>query len=474
MVGGAEADIAVRDGPLYRARHTLAISVSRASHTRQRCRMPRTSRGHRSKKRTPRAEPRVWRKSTPNPYWARVRAFAAKDEATRGTLSSLSNQQILEWADAYRARTGDWPRPDSGPIHRRAKETWMAVEAALSLGLRGLPGGDTLRKLLARERGRRHKGALPPITVRQILRWADTFHKRNGFWPDDESGPIADAPGETWKAVQVALVRGGRGLPCRSSLAKLFQEHRGVRNFKDLPRLTVEEILSWADTHRERTGVWPKPESGTIAASPAETWMAVDMALRAGCRGLAGGSSLPRLLAERRAAPYLLGRAALSVEKILAWADAHHQRTGRWPKALSGEVADAPGETWGAISAALCTGARGLPGGSTLPQLLAKQRGVRNHRAASRLSVDRILAWADAHHEQTGAWPTQNSGSIASSPGETWSAIDYALREGLRGLWEGTSLSKLLAAHRQVPPRYARCPRRPKLSERACAFGKHA
>ena len=40
-----------------------------------------------------------------------------------------------------------------------------------------------------------------------------------GRLPTETSGPIPEAPGETWKAVQVALVRGGRGLPGGNSLA---------------------------------------------------------------------------------------------------------------------------------------------------------------------------------------------------------------------------------------------------------------
>src|SRR5262249_55019273 len=36
----------------------------------------------------------------------------------------------------------------------------------------------------------------------------------------------------------------------------------------------------------------------------------------------------------------------LSIAQILTWADAHFQRTGRWPAARSGPIADAPGETW--------------------------------------------------------------------------------------------------------------------------------
>jgi hypothetical protein len=64
-------------------------------------------------------------------------------------------------------------------------------------------------------------------------------------------------------------------------------------------------------------------------------------------------------------------RPPLTVEQVLAWADAHYARTGRWPTAASGFVADAPGEVWGHINNALARGNRGLPRGGSLVRLLA-------------------------------------------------------------------------------------------------------
>jgi hypothetical protein len=68
------------------------------------------------------------------------------------------------------------------------------------------------------------------------------------------------------------------------------------------PLLTVEQVLGWADRHRERTGSWPTANSGPVADVPGLTWRSVDNALRYGRRGLTGGNSLARLL-ERRWGP---------------------------------------------------------------------------------------------------------------------------------------------------------------------------
>ena len=64
----------------------------------------------------------------------------------------------------------------------------------------------------------------------------------------------------------------------------------------------------------------------------------------------------------------------LMEEQILAWADAHHGRTGRWPNTRSGSVAGAPGQTWNAVNTALYAGYRGLPGGDSLAKLLGRHR----------------------------------------------------------------------------------------------------
>jgi hypothetical protein len=132
------------------------------------------------------------------------------------------------------------------------------------------------------------------------------------------------------------------------------------------------------------------------------------------------------------------------VEQVLAWADAYHARAGGWPSAASGAVADAPGENWRAIDAALRNGGRGLAAGASLSDLLRERRGKDGVRP---LAVDQILGWADAHRTRTGEWPKARSSPVVDAPGETWSAIDYALRRGYRGLPGDSSLSWLLAQH---------------------------
>jgi hypothetical protein len=293
-----------------------------------------------------------------------------------------------------------------------------------------------------------------PLYISQILGWADVFQERTGRWPNLYSGKIWTQRTDNWRRVDSALRLGLRGLPGGSSLARLLAEQRGVRNSSCLPRLSLKQIIGWAEAHHRRTGIWPKETTGPVVESPEETWHAIDRALRAGVRGLPKGWSLARLLSQRRGVRNIQSLPHLTVKQILAWADAFYRRTGTWPNSQSGPVDRAPGETWSGINAALQSGRRGFPGGFSLARLLAKHRGVRNPKQPPELSEERILRWASAYFRQTGTWPSRNSGPIVQAPGETWAMIDRALRKRQRGLRKKSSLYRLLLKTGKISGRF--------------------
>ena len=145
--------------------------------------------------------------------------------------------------------------------------------------------------------------------------------------------------GETWAAVYNALTRGHRGLPGNITLAQLLAEHRDVQ---PRPHLTLEQIVAWADAHHAAFGTWPNSDSGKVLGASREYWSTLDHLLKIGGRGLPGGQSIARLLAEHRSVWAGRTMEPLSVEQVLAWADAYHARHGRWPDSLSGPVDPAP------------------------------------------------------------------------------------------------------------------------------------
>lgn len=361
----------------------------------------------------------------------------------------MTVRQILAWADAYHEREGRWPTHISGRIPEAEDETWSRVHDALYQGLRGFHGGSSLARLLAKHRERRNPAALPRLVIKQILSWADEHHKRTGEWPTHRSGPVLNSGGETWLKIDQALRRGFRGFRGGSSLSQTLARYRNKRHHLALPRLTVKQILSWADAHRKLTGRWPRKDSGKVHGAPGETWGGVNISLRLGIRGLTSGSTLAERLVRHRGAIIRDYKPLLTIEYILELADRHHERTGKWPKVTSGAVHGVEGENWSAISQCLSKGERGLPGGSSLALLLYLCRHVPSQPYQARYTTRRILVWCDAYYGRHGRWPTAQSGEIYGARGENWRKVDNALRLGLRGMRGGSSLARLLDKHRR-------------------------
>jgi hypothetical protein len=141
----------------------------------------------------------------------------------------------------------------------------------------------------------------------------------------------------------------------------------------------------------------------------------------------------------------------ITIEQILRWADDHHRRTGMWPISRSGLAAGARGRTWEGIDTSLRKGGNGMPGGSSLSRLLAKERDVGDpRRALPNLTMEQVLQWADEHHRRTGRWPGRESGRVRGGPDVTWNTVDRRLRSGSSRMQRGGSLAGLIREHRGV------------------------
>lgn len=99
-----------------------------------------------------------------------------------------------------------------------------------------------------------------------------------------------------------------------------------------LPRLTIRQILRWADAHFSRTGRWPSITSVSVIGAPSETWARINGALRHGYRGLSGGGSLAKLLVGHRAIRRQHPHSAL--------VDTNHRRLGTSPFSADGQISD--------------------------------------------------------------------------------------------------------------------------------------
>jgi hypothetical protein len=364
----------------------------------------------------------------------------------RRSLPDLSEDQILAWADAYFARTGRCPDWQSGLVRKAHGETWYTVAEALALGLRGLPPGGSLGRLLGEQCDPVNQ-TCQHISIEQIVEWARAWRARTGRWPRKDSGEIPGSGGVTWRGVDIAIWRGLGVLPKGSSLSRVLRSRRRVLR---RPPVTERQIVFWADAYHARSGQWPNARSGPIPESPGDTWLSVNCALKGGFRSLPGGSSLAELLIRergiKRCSRERIGR-TLTVAEILVWAQAYHDRHGSWPNSVSGPIPEAPrGESWWCVHNALKKGKWGLPAGSSLRQLLKGTPGPRPGRKLEQLTIKKILAWANAHSARTGRWPNALSGPIPEAPGEKWCAVRNALTKGRRGLRGGVSLARLRGA----------------------------
>jgi hypothetical protein len=196
---------------------------------------------------------------------------------------------------------GTWPSKNSRDFPNPNLDlSWYAIDGALRSGLHGLPGGNSLPKLLTK-----HRGMQPlfgsSLTEHQILAWADAYFAAHEKWPTANSpGSVSPSVNESWRAIQMALWQGHRGLPGGKTISRLLIKHERKRPYYG--RLLSERIiLTWADAYFAAHGKWPAQKTpGSVAPSVDDSWNIIDAALNQGLRGLPGGSSLHKLLKKHK------------------------------------------------------------------------------------------------------------------------------------------------------------------------------
>ncbi len=293
----------------------------------------------------------------------------------------LTEDIVLLWCDQFHERTGQWPQMKLHgklTIEGSVGIRWKWIDSALLRGSRGLPGGSSIPRLLAKHRGVRNRKGLSKLTHKLILKWAEAYHKRHGRWPiqDTTERDIPESPGDGWQNIDDSMRRGLRGLPGGYSLARLLEDERGVRNFANLPPLSEAQILKWCDAYHERTGRWPGQRvwMEEIPESGGETWCRVDQAMKIGIRSLSPGDTLSNLLARTGRHRNMANLPMLTEEEILKWARRHQKQHGKWPtcRGEPQEIEGTFGERWFNIDQVMRKGMRGLPGGSSLARMIAK------------------------------------------------------------------------------------------------------
>lgn len=189
----------------------------------------------------------------------------------------LTIKKILEWADAHRRRTGEWPGNYSGRVIGGHGYVWCTIDMYLQRGRRGLKGGTTLRKVLAKYRGRKYRVKCPDVTVDQIAKWAEQHYRITGEWPLRRSGPVIGGyPADTWARLDAALWTGARSLPGDYSLPRLLYDRFGVERRSDLferkfRRGRTPREGSWLDPYAPHPDdLLPKKKAKKIAKKKAK------------------------------------------------------------------------------------------------------------------------------------------------------------------------------------------------------------
>jgi superfamily II DNA or RNA helicase len=213
-----------------------------------------------------------------------------------------------------------------------------------------------------------------------------------------------------------------------SAFRPLWQVVRALRSIDDAFEARCRAVLS---------GGTREGEGGTVISS--------------------GSSRLVEILGERLQTKVIqaglgISGPALTEEKILRHALIHKHRTGKLPSQGSGDVVDESGvptgDTWNAFDQALRSARRGLPGGSSLPDLFLRY-GLKKPRRV--VSEEDVVALARAYLARTGRLPAQGSGDVFDEDGEAigdnWLAIDGALRAGTRGFGGESSLADVFLRH---------------------------
>ncbi|HEY8963138.1 MAG TPA: hypothetical protein VIN59_01615 [Alphaproteobacteria bacterium] len=230
----------------------------------------------------------------------------------------LNEDIILNHALLYLKKYQEWPTISrETPVEGFSSEKWQNWNSALSLGTRGLPGQNSLTRLIKNF----------------IIREAKEFKEKHGYLPLQHAGPLVSRPDITWELISKASSGTGRdNLHKIYTNAGLFKKRRvGKKEVQKFNFLTPEIIMQHALAKLDETWLWPDETMGeTIPGVYQDSWAIWAAALWLGTRGLPGNTFLWKTIWDWVA------------DNALQF----HEREGHLPNPGSGAVAGYPGISW--------------------------------------------------------------------------------------------------------------------------------
>ena len=401
------------------------------------------------------------------------RQIAVCDQIGETTLVLRDRLSVQQWASSSKKQLTTLPEMIT--LSYSSKHSWIEP-------LPGLLLGDVTGKVVALppKQPIAPSNGKPFITLSQLAQWIKFYHEKTGKWPAQASKEIWEknedsqwqiVPGLIWKHLDGWMRYGFRGLPRGSSLLQ-FRTEQGLCDPPGITAVSEAELLEWIRAYREKTGEWPsisnkdvwhKDAAGQWHITPKVNWSQVDSWLRIGIWGLEGGSTLAQLRQKNGLCdPYEFG--TISEAQVMLWTKLYHEKTEEWPKQVSKDVWQKdeagqwqimPGLNWSQIHLWFNQGLRGFPGGYTLSDLRQKN-GLCDPYEFGQVSENKIISWMRQFEEKTGKWPKQSDkevwekdeeGKWRAIPRLNWSALELWLRQGMRGLPGGSTVSQLRKRH---------------------------
>lgn len=334
----------------------------------------------------------------------------------------ITIEQLRQAVEAHRLANGG-RFPTSAEGWALPGLAWGTIDTRLRDGACGLPGGSSLSRWL--------DDAYPaertsPYTSASLRAWVTAHRNANGgAFPHVDTGAIPGTD-RTWKNVNDALRRGLDFTKCRSFSSWLDDQFPLDRR-KKAALITSNLILVLVEAYRaENDGEFPYRESGKVAGLNM-TWTQLDNALRQ------GGKSLAKWLGKRY--PEFV---EVPEHRLLAWVEAYARENDRaLPAQQSGEIFGT-GWTWHLVDRALRSGAWSWAKAGGLSAWLDA-----TFPAERFLTPENVRAWADAHLDTHGTFPTKESAlRVAEGSCWTWQRIHGAMMAGSYGWPEKLSLAR--------------------------------
>ena len=179
--------------------------------------------------------------------------------------SMLKESIVFRWMKRYCKEKGHWPRQSSMELSPEGS-TWCSVNSALQVGVRGLAGGSSLKKLRLKFNGLDK----PQLTEDNIFEWMKEYFEENQKWPLADSKETIH--GRSWRYINKCLKEGKQGLTGGSSFIKLILKHGRDPNLysgaghgivRAISDEKKNEIFDEMSQYLAKNGRWPNAKTSS-------------------------------------------------------------------------------------------------------------------------------------------------------------------------------------------------------------------